>query len=187
MIRTFRSVVAAFLLWGAIAPAQTQPSFTYVESFRKGATRIREEIHEVDLDPKNPTCAIRVKDQNGRDRYQLNCTPQRAAPGDDRIIAWQLKLADLNHRIYPNVMMSSPDPTQDSVQIGWLDPDKFAKIALTTERVVKVDSFYCVFQVTDSRLVAAGQPYLDHLTLNIRFTNTMPHSEMRVKEEKTSS
>ena len=180
-------MTAAFLLWAAMALAQTEQSFVYVESFRKGGTRIREEIHQVDLDPKNPTCAIRVKDQNGRDRYQFNCTPQRVGPGDDRIIAWQLKLADLNHRIYPNVMMSSPDPTQDSVQIGWLDPGKFAKITLTTERVVKVDNFYCVFQVTDSHFVTAGQPYLDHLTLDIHFTNTMPHSGVRMKEEKTSS
>ena len=172
----------------AMLSAQTPPSFVYVESFHKGATRITEQRLEVDLDPKNPTCEIHVKDQSGRDRYSFGCVPQRVGSGDDRITAWQVRLADEQHKIYPNVLLSTPDPTQEHTQIGWLDPGKFAKIALTTERVVKVDNFYCVFQVTDSHFVVPGQPYLDHLTLEVRFTNTMPHSEVHTKkEDKTPS
>lgn len=176
-----------FFIVAAVLSAQVQPSFVYVESFRKGSTRITEQTLEVDLDPKNPTCEIRVKDQNGRDRYLFGCVPQRVGPGDDRIIAWQVRLADREHKIYGNVLMASPDPTQDRTQIGWLDPGKFAKIALTTERVVKIDKFYCVIRVTDSHFVTIGEPYLDHMTVDIRFTNTMPHSEVRAKEEKTAS
>lgn len=178
---------ALLMLAATMFCAQTQPSFVYVESFRKGATRITEQTLEVDLDPKNPTCNIRVRDQNGKDRYWFGCVPQHPGPGDDRIIGWQVRLADRQHRIYPNVLMPSPDPAQDRTQIGWLDPGKYAKIDLTTERVVKVDSFYCVFRVTDSHFVAPGQPYLDHLTLEVRFTNTMPHNRIQPKEEKTAS
>jgi hypothetical protein len=178
-----RSLVPVLLIVRAVLWAQSQPSFIYVESFRKGPTKIMEQTLEVDLDPGNPTCNIRVRDQSGRDRYQFMCTPQRVGSGDDRIIAWQVTLADKQHRIYGNVLMASPDPTQDRTQVGWLDPGKFAKIALTTERVVKVDHFYCVFQVTDSHFVAPGQPYLDHMTVNIKFTNTMPHSAVRAKKD----
>jgi hypothetical protein len=103
--------------------------------------------------------------------------------GDEGITAWQMKLADKQHKIYGNVLIASPDPTQDRTQVGWLDPGKLAKIALTTERVVRVDNFYCVFQVTGSHFVAPGQPYLDHMTLEIRVTNTMPHSEIRARKE----
>jgi hypothetical protein len=176
-------VGAAFLMVAAVLCAQVQPSFVYLESFRKGSTRITEQTLEVDLDPKNPTCEIRVKDQNGRDRYVFACAPQRAGPGDERIVGWQVRLADRQHKIYGDVLMASPDATQDRTQIGWLDPGKFAKIGLTTERVVKVDSFYCVFRATDSHFVAAGQPYLDHMTVDIRFTNRMPHSEVRAKKD----
>ena len=177
-------MVPMLLLAAGLPQAQEQNSFAYVESFRKGATRIRESTYQVDLDPQNPTCTIRVKEQSsGRDRYQFNCVPEHPSPGDLRIVGWQVKLADLSHRIYPNVLMPSPDPTQDAKQIGWLDPGKFAKIALTTERVVKVDSFYCIFQVADSHLVAAGQPYLDHMKLVIAFSNQMPHSNVRMKAE----
>jgi hypothetical protein len=192
MRRFYKSVnvvaaVLALVILASLSIAQTQETFVYVESFRKGPTRIIEQSLEVDLDPQNSTCNIRVKDQNSKDRYSFACFPQRSGPGDDRITAWQVKLTDLRHRIYPNVFMATPDPTEDHTQIGWLDPGKFAKIALNTERVVKVDKFYCVFRVTDSHFVAPGQPYLDRLTLDVRFTNTMPHSEIRTKQEKTPS
>jgi hypothetical protein len=183
MIRTRKLVGSALLFTATLLSAQTQPSFVYVESFRKGSTRVVEQTFEVDLNLENPTCEIRIKDQNDRDRYLFGCTPERAGPGDDRIIAWQVKLADKQHKIYGNVLMTSPDPTQDRMQVGWLDPGKFAKIALTTERVVKVDNFYCVFRVTDSHFVTPGQPYLDHMTVEMRATNTMPHSEIRARKE----
>ena len=175
------------VLGATVLTSLAQPSFVYLESFRKGTTRVQEQTIQVDLDPKSPTCAIRVKDLNGRDRYLLGCEPQRVGAEDDRIIGWQVKLADLNHRIYGNVLMPTPDPMEDRTQIGWLDPSKFAKIALTQERVVKIDHFYLVFRVIDSHFVAPGQPYLDQMTLDIRFTNTMPHSEIRTRQEKAPS
>jgi len=187
MIRNSHFTVAMVVAFACGVFAQSTATFAYVESFRKGSTRITERTLQVDLDPRNSTCEIRVKDQSGKNRYSFACVPQHAGPGDDRITGWQVRLADLHHKIYPNVLMSTPDPTADQTQIGWLDPNKFAKIALNTERVVKVDNFYCVFQVTDSHFVAPGQPYLDHLTLDVRFTNTMPHSEIRVQPEKAPS
>jgi hypothetical protein len=187
MSRYSQFVLAAIIALASVVLSQSTSTFAYVESFRKGSTRITEQTLEVDLDPHNSTCQIRVKDQGGRNRYTFTCMPQHAGPGDDRITGWQVKLADLHHKIYSNVLMNTPDPTEDHTQIGWLDPNKFAKIALNTERVVKVDSFYCVFQVTDSHFVAPGQPYLDHLTLAVHFTNTLPHSEIRVRQEKALS
>ncbi len=167
--------------------SQTSASFVYVQSFRKGPTQVTEQSLEVDLDPLNPACQIRVKDRGGRDRYSFVCVPQRAGTGDDRIVGWQVRLADLQHKLYNNVLMPSPDATQDKTQVGWLDPGKFAKIPLTTERVIKVDNFYCVVQVKDFHFVTQEQPYVDHMKIGVRFTNTLPHSEMRAKEEQTSS
>jgi len=145
--------------------AQTEPSFAYIESFRKGSTHVEEQTFQIDLDPGNATCEIRVKDASGRDRYLLGCVPE-----------------DLKHRIYPNVLMPTPDPLQDKTQIGWLDPGKFAKIQLNTERVVRVDQFFCVFKVREAHFAMPGQPYLDHMVVEVRFTNTMPHSSIRVQE-----
>ena len=178
-----RWMIVALLLLAMDMPAQTRTTFVYVESFRKGPARVTESTFELELDPKNPTCQIRVKDQSARDRYLFACEPQRVGQGDDRITAWQVRLADLHHKMYANVLMPSPDVTQDKAQIGWLDPGKFAKIPMTTERVIKIDGFYCVVQVKDYHFATQEQPYLDHMTVDVRFTNTLPHSEVRPKEE----
>jgi hypothetical protein len=176
----------ALVLLAVDTAAQTAASFVYVESFRKGQTRVTEQTLQVDLDPHNPSCEIRVKDQSGRERYRFLCAPQRVGQGDDRILGWQVRLVDLQHKMYNNVLMPSPDVTQDKTQVGWLDPGRFAKIPLMSERVVKIDNFYCVVQVKDFHFVTQQQPYLDHMTVDVRFTNTLPHSEVRAKEDQTS-
>jgi hypothetical protein len=184
MLRFFSSIIVALMAVPTIA--QAPPSFVYVESFRKGHTRVTEQTLEVDLDRRNPTCSIRVRDQSGHVRYSFVCSPQRVGEGDDRILGWQVRLVDLNHKLYNNVLLTSPDVTEDKIQVGWLDPGKFAKIPMTTQRVVKIDNFYCVVQVKSYHFFTQEQPYLDHMTVDVRFTNTLPHSEVRAKEDPTS-
>jgi len=179
----WRKAMIVSLQLAASLFAQSKASFVYVESFRKGPARVTESSYEMELGPKNPFCQIRVRDQGARERYLFVCEPQRVGHGDERITAWQVRLADLHHKIYPNVLMATPDVTQDQAQIGWLDPGKFAKIPLTTERVIKVDGFYCVLQVKDYHFATQEQPYLDRMTVEVRFTNTLPHSEVRAREE----
>jgi len=175
-------LASALWLTAGILQAQTQPTFAYIESFRKGTVRIEEQAVQIDLDPKNPTCAVRVRDSSGRDRYIFGCSPETVGQGDQRTLGWHVRLEDLKHRIYPNVLMTTPDPMQDKTQMGWLDPGKFAKIPLGMERVVKVEQFYCAFRVRDAHFAVQGQPYLDHMVVEVRFTNTMPHNSIRIQE-----
>jgi hypothetical protein len=184
MYRLLSSIIVVLMALPTIA--QAPPSFVYVESFRRGPTRVTEQTLEVDLDPQNPTCQIRVKDQSGRVRYSFVCSPQRVGQGDDRILSWQVRLLDLHHKLYNNVLLTTPDVTEDKMQVGWLDPTKFAKIPLTTERVVKIDNFYCVIHVKDYHFATQEQPYLDRMVVDVRFTNTLPHSEVRAKQDQTS-
>jgi len=183
-----RKAIAVFgtacALVGALLLAQ-DVSFVYAESFRKGPARVTESEAEVVLTPQSPTCHLRVKDQSGKDRYELGCFPQQASETDARITSWQIRLADLHHKIYTNVLASSVDPTEDRTQIGWLNPGKFAKVPVTKERVVKVDGFFCVLQVKDFHFTNPHEPYLDRMTLTVRFTNSMPHMQVIPKEGST--
>jgi hypothetical protein len=174
----------AIAVLGTLLLAQ-DVSFIYAESFRKGPARVMESETEVALTSQSPTCRLRVKDQSGKDRYELGCFPQQAAENDPRITSWQIRLADLHHKMYTNVLAASVDPTEDRTQVGWLDPGKFAKILITKERVVKVDGFYCVLQVKDFHFANLSQPYLDRMTLTVRFTNSMPHMQVIPKEGST--
>lgn len=182
MARRKAMIVGSLLLTAGLF-AQTKVSFVYVESFRKGSAKVTESSNEMQLDLKKPFCQIHVKDRSARERYLFLCEPQRVGQGDNRITSWQVRLEDSHHKIYPNVLMATPDVTQDKAQIGWLDPGKFAKIPLTTERVIKVDSFYCVVQVKDYHFTTQEQPYLDRMTIEVSFTNKLPHGEVRAKEE----
>jgi hypothetical protein len=182
----FLAIAASLLLCGLMSLGQGV-SFVYVESFRKGATRVTESTAEVVLDAQSQSCRIRVKDESGKERYEFGCFPQRAGLGDDRIVSWQVRLADLHHKIYTDVLRPGVDAAQDATQVGWLDPGKFAKIPITRERVVKVDGFFCILQVKNYHFVNPDQPYLDHVTLSVRFTNSMPHMQIIPKEEKTGA
>ena len=186
MTRRYTVAVAAIVVAACTAFAQ-DVSFVYAESFRKGPARVTESEAEVVLTPQSPTCRLRVKDQSGKDRYEVGCFPQQASENDPRITSWQIRLADLHHKIYTNVRASSVDPTEDRTQIGWLDPGKFARIPITKERVVKVDGFYCVLQVKDFHFANLSDPYLDRMTLTIRFTNSMPHMQVIPKEGSTGA
>ena len=181
--RRFESgvVLSVCVLLSTLLPAQ-DVSFIYVESFRKGPTRVTESTSEVVLTPQSPNCRIRVKDQSGKDRYELGCFPQPASENDQRIVSWQVRLADLHHKMYANLLASAVDPTEDKTQVGWLDPGKFARIPITRERIVKVDGFYCALQVKDYHFLNPGVPYLDRMTLAVRFTNAMPHMQIIPKE-----
>jgi len=169
------------VLLSSFLPAQ-DVSFIYVQSFRKGPTHVTESTSEVVLTPQSPNCRIRIKDQSGRERYELACFPQPASENDQRIVSWQVRLADLHHKMYANLLATAVDPTEDKTQVGWLDPGKFARIPITRERVVKVDGFYCALQVKDYHFVNPSDPYLDRMTLAVRFTNSMPHMQIIPKD-----
>ena len=182
MICRYQFAMVAALTVACAALAQSEATFVYVESFRKGTSHVTESSSEVVLTPQSPTCRIRVKDQSGKDRYELGCFPQFASETDQRIISWQIRLADLHYKIYTNMLASAVDPTQDQTQVGWLDPGRSAKIPITRERVVKVDGFYCVMQVKDHHFVNPDEPYLNRMTLAVSFTNSMPHMQVIPKE-----
>jgi len=149
------------------------PKPVFLQSFRQGHTRVTEETLELDLDPANPGCKARVRDSSGLYRYQVNCVPERA-DGDPRILGWHIRLIDLHHKIYDDVFLSTPNPAEDKVQIAWLDPGPFAKIGLKAQRTIKVDEFYCLLQVQEAHVAHPPEPYLDHLVVSLKFSNSDP-------------
>jgi len=158
-----------------MAPDQA-PKPVFLQSFRQGHTRVTEEAFELDLDPTNPGCKVRVRDSSGLYRYQVNCVPERVDQNDPRIIGWHIRLVDLHHKIYDDLFLPTPNPVEDKLQIGWLDPGPFAKIGLKAERTIKVDDFYCWMQVQDVHFGHPPSPYLDKMVVAMKFSNTDPRS-----------
>ncbi len=160
--------------------AQSAPSSLYAESFRNGETRIVEESFEAKLTPQDSAYRERIKDSRGDDRYVFSILP-RVPEGDTKITSWQVRLADMHHPIYDNVLLTSPQPSDDPRNAArdalWrLEPGGFAPVPVGAKRIIKVDSFYVVLQVKAFHFTPPDSPYLDSMTVVVRFTNTDPRT-----------
>jgi len=165
----------ALLLVAAFASAQTAPPI-YAESFRKGATQITEESFEAKLTPHEPNYRDRIKDSRGTDRYELTITPE-GPEGDARITSWRVKLRDLHHAIYNNILLANQEPSADPKNnLWWLTPNPFGPVPVKTKRIIKVDSFYVSIEVKNLHFTPLDSPYLDSMTVQFTFTNNDPRS-----------
>src|SRR5882672_3608423 len=139
--------------------AQSTATSVYAESFRQGATRVTEGIFEAKLTPQNSVYRERIKDLSGADRYTFSIIPQ-GPEGDTKITSWQVKLADLHHPIYDNVLLASQQPSDDVKNSLWrLEPGNFARVPVGAKRIIKVDSFYVVLQVKAYHFTPPDSPY----------------------------
>jgi hypothetical protein len=173
MNRLLRAALCCLLLAPALG-AQRAPETLYAESFRQGSTRITEESFEAKLDPRNAVYRERIKDTRGVDRYVLSIVPLGPV-GDTSITSWQVKLADLHHGIYDNILLasqaSSPDPRNN---LWWLNPRRYAPVPVDARRIIKVEGFYVVLRVKAYHFTPLESPYLDSMTVQVQFTNTDP-------------
>ena len=149
----------------------------YIESFRKGSSRVTETAYDVTLNATNPRSKTRVLDANGRERYVLTFEPQFGGPNDPRFVSWHAALADVRHQMYKNVLMPSLDPLEDKLQVWYLNPSPYALAGFRAIRVIKVENFYCSLQVTNHSFVGTGDPRLSSITVSVRFLNSNPLNE----------
>ncbi|HET6178358.1 MAG TPA: hypothetical protein VFE61_15600 [Candidatus Sulfotelmatobacter sp.] len=164
-------ILSAACLW-----AQSESPTIYGESFRKGATRITEDRFDAKLTPDNAIYRERIKDSLGNDRYELTITPQ-GPEGDERITSWRVKLRDLRHSIYSNILLVDQEPTPDPKNnLWWLNPNRFGPVPIRAKRIMKVDGFYVAFQVKDLHFTPLDSPYLDSLDVQFTFTNSDPRA-----------
>jgi len=169
-----RVVPILALILVAAASAQSSSSAIYAESFRKGSTHITEEKFEAKLNPANPNYRERIKDSAGTDRYELTITPQGPL-GDNKITSWRVNLRDLHHTIYTNLLVEDQQPSPDAKNnLWWLNPNRFGLVPIRAKRIVRVDSFYVVFEVRDLHFTPLDSPYLDSMTVGFELTNSDP-------------
>lgn len=170
--RALSSLVLVLL--AAAASGQSGSPTVYAESFRKGSTRITEEKFDAKLTPAEPTYRERIKDSAGTDRYELTITPQGPL-GDNKITSWRVNLRDLHHTIYNNLLVEDQEPSQDPKNnLWWLNPSRFGLVPVRAKRIIHVDSFYVVFEVTDLHFTPLDSPYLDSMAVRFEFSNSDP-------------
>ena len=168
-----RWILGALLASAAVCVAADSDKVIYSDSFKKGATRITEQTLEVALTPEHPGQEFKVLDSSGKPRYNLRFVPDMPS-GDTKIVGWFVRLIDGHHKIYDSILPQSPDLSQDTQQLWWLDAKPYAKTLLQARRVIKVEQFYCVIQVKDVKRLVPAQHYLNLMNVVVQFTNTKP-------------
>ncbi|MFZ0319589.1 MAG: hypothetical protein WAL56_10725 [Candidatus Sulfotelmatobacter sp.] len=159
-----------------LAAQSAVPTPIFAESFRQGSTRIVEEHFEVKLTPQDSVFRERVKDSHGVDRYIFSITPQ-GPEGDTEITAWQVKLADLHHSIYDNILLTTQQPSADPKNtLSHLYPSSFSPVPVLAQRIIKVEGFYVVLQVKAYHFTPPDSPYLDSMAVAVELTNTDPRT-----------
>ena len=172
----FSALPIILLLIAVPVIAQTPAPTVYAESFRKGVTHIIEDRFEARLSPADPTYRERIKDSAGNDRYELTVMPQGPV-GDNKITSWRLLLRDLHHTMYNNLLVEDQEPSQDPKNnLWWLNPNQSGLVPIRAKRVIKVDSFYVVFQVKDMHFTPLDSPYLDTMVVRFELTNSDPRN-----------
>ena len=158
--------------------AQAAPTTIYVESFRKGSTRISELAVVANLDAEKPEYSATIKDSNGNDRFRLSLEPTRENGGAERIVSWRVLLIDPHRHYLGNYLVATkpPEPLSDRPQdrAWWLDPSPYAVVPLLTRRVFKVEDFYCVVQVKAYRGLIPESRLPDSMRVELQVTNTDP-------------
>ncbi len=177
-------LAAVLLLVGLAAalPAQEQgPRQVFVQSFRKGPTRVAEQSFVASVNTDSPTFKAAVKDAAGNDRYEVLLEPHRISEEDPRILAWRVRLIDRRRAYIGNLLMATPPPALPSDTAkdnAWvLDPGPYAPVPLLTQRVFKVEDFYCILRVKDHHLLTAGRWLVDSMKVEMDFTQTQPAGE----------
>jgi hypothetical protein len=166
----------------AVLVAQSSAPVFYAESFRQGSTHVIEEKFDLKLTPQDRTYTEHIKDPQGFDHYVLSVAPL-GPQGDTTITSWRVRLTDLTHRLYPNILLNSlrQDAASDPEnQLGQLNPSSFATVPIKAKRIIKVDAFYLVLQVKSYHFTPIDSPYLDSMTVSIEFTNSDPRTPTEI-------
>jgi hypothetical protein len=149
----------------------------YVESFRKGPTRLAELLLVVNLTAENADYRAAVKDSRDNARYQLSLEPAREEGGAERVVSWRVLLIDPHRRYMGNFLVATKPPgaltDRPQDRAWWLDPSPYAIVPLLARRVFRVEDFYCVIQVKDYHVLPENH-LPDAMTVEIRFTETDP-------------
>jgi len=177
MKRIRATLVLIFCLASIPLAAQNSTQVVFGESFRQGPTRVTEQTLEIKLDPHNASYRERIKDLRGNDRYEFMIVPQ-GPEGDTKITSWQLRLRDLHHAIYDNILRATQETSSEpGNNLGWLNPDGFSPVRIRAQRIIKVDSFYVLVQVKGYHFTPVDSPYLDSMTVEVKFSNSDPRQQ----------
>jgi hypothetical protein len=144
----------------ATQPAREPPDF-YVESWKKGSTKIKEEklVLRQSCDGSSATVEAGIASLSGEVRYLLKMTPAKPCEAN-ATLGWVVWLFETDRAEFElNLLKPTNDPHQDYFSAkdipAWflVEPHgvelRESMVPLHQRRIIKVEDFYCVLSLLD--------------------------------------
>lgn len=158
----------------------------YVESWKKGITKIHEHAINLSLTTDNKEISADINSQSNIKTYSLIIKHKPASNAEFDYDSWIITLFETADRQYNLLLPEKPNnwahnfPRENS--IAWLDPLEnpdylkygFYAFPLSSKRIIKIESFYCIIQVEKYKLNDKNPKVFDSLSVHIEFTNNPP-------------
>lgn len=151
----------------------------YAESWKHGTRRIKEQKIKLKLDAQNRRFEAEIKDLSETYSYSLEVVPLAYRTFGEKL--WAIELWEPGDQ--PPLLQTHDKSgheffIEDRYRVFYpVEDANFRKtgyvgIPLSAKRVFKIESFYCIVQVTSYRLDPKRWRVLESLELEIEFTNT---------------
>ena len=180
-----------FSLLSTSSVGQENANVFYVESWKRGEQKIQEQKLIVELNQSHLEYERTINDSTGQPRYILQIRHWPLKKGENHYESWWVDMCEFRKpnrkpKFSSDCKLISEEgrgvgdnfPRGDF--IGWLYPlenpnffrNGVAAYPILAKRVIKVDAFYCIMQVTSYKMSKTNPRAVDSLTVEIEFRNS---------------
>ncbi|MEW6737275.1 MAG: hypothetical protein AB1489_38680 [Acidobacteriota bacterium] len=176
-------IILSPLLFLFLSTQLSAQGLFYIESWRKGSGKIQERELFVDINTNTPNFQTPIKDSSRKEKYILTASSGiKKIDNKSRIVNINIYLSESGsppeEKNLLRARMKDPfedclgcDPISETLWIIAADPTDGNYLPILTERVVKIENFYCIIKVTKNKLNFEKEPAFDAATIQITLTN----------------
>jgi hypothetical protein len=189
-------IIGLLLISASPIHGQQSSQVLSFESWKRGKTRIQPQTLNIRVDVSHPTYRAKINDDAGHHKYDLVVEPASFEKKSSTISFWTIRLlakASFGSQFLSDervtLLKPSNDPYQDSFSTkdyaGWLSPYCDASVMetdlqepciatplLRSKRVVKVEAYYIIFQVTDYHFLDRKRSSMESMSVRVEFRDT---------------
>ena len=156
----------------------------YIESWKKGDTKIQEQELLININTTDSSFQTNIKDSAGKEKYVLTVSSGiKQIENQSKIININIYLSEISSFPKEENLLRTQikdqfqdcigcDPISETLWIIAADPTDGNYLPILTERIIKIESFYCIIKVKKHKLLFSKEPTLESASIQINLTNT---------------
>lgn len=179
---TLQVIKGLVALLTMLAVNQSSYGIFFIESWKKGETKIQEKEFLIEINTNNTNFETNIKDNGGNERYKLKVAASTIQINNKPCITG-IRVYLSERDLLPeknNLLTTIHDPDVDCISCGDLTEVVWAlvpeggdtgQLQFLTERIIKVESFYCIIKIKKYQFSGLRSSTLSSANIQIQFTN----------------